>query len=719
MLNEILLENIELYHQNGWVLTPLNDKRPFVNGWQNAKWSEKLNITPFENVKSAGWVIDKKFVVIDVDNHKDKSGTESLKKMSEHYGFDFLRNAAVKVCTANGGYHLYYKLPPRTESAPEFTIPNKLPQFQSIEFKHTGRQVVIPGSVLDNGKSYRFHPLSSKDFTEIKLLPEALSADLIKNSPARQVSKLTAKAAAADKAALDAPVDIERFTEWLDRYQLIGEGDRNNEFYKLACEAKDLGLSRKITLGLLVGFNQQKVHPRLEQGEVKHCVNSAFRYSKNEAPVRSLAAAFANDAEIPAEEKILTEDEAKKQFTEVIAWQDSLVRGAKGEVSRTKFATKNTEIFLDNLPNFRSKLAVNLFSMDTIWRRPATWHKATILTGEVDRVLDDDDLIRIREALNAEGYDPAPSHILEAARAVSLRNEYHPVKEYLDGLPKWDGQERLKHFFPVFCGAEGGAYSEQIGVKLFVAIVARIYTPGCKFDYLPIIIGDQGIGKSTMLEAIAIKPQWYTDNLGAIDNKDVILRMRSKLIVENAELTMFDKSDPNTVKAFLSRRVDRDRLPYDRLPRDLPRQCVIVATTNKDRFLQDETGNRRMWPIEVTKIDLPNIKKCLPLLYAEAIARFKAGEQLYLDNEEASKAALQHQSDRYNTDDWEEEVMRHLDTEGCDRTTIAKIWNDCFHLGMNSLGFREQKRIGSILRRLGWKRKTIEIDGKTVSGFKK
>src|SRR5262249_41762053 len=144
------------------------------------------------------------------------------------------------------------------------------------------------------------------------------------------------------------------------------------------------------------------------------------------------------------------------------------------------------------------------------------------------------------------------------------------------------------------------AYSRQVGIKLFTAIVARVYNPGCKFDYLPIIIGDQGIGKSTMLEAIAIKPQWYTDNLGAIDNKDVILRMRSKLIVENAELTMFDKNDPNTVKAFLSRRVDRDRLPYDRLPRDLPRQCVIVATTNKDRFLQDETGNRRMWPIEVT-----------------------------------------------------------------------------------------------------------------------
>lgn len=719
MLNEILLKNIEKYHQNGWVITPLNDKRPFINGWQNSKWSEKLNLAPFENVNSAGWVIDKKFVVIDVDNHKDKSGNESLKKMSEHYDFDFMRNATVKVCTANGGYHLYYRLPPRTESAPEFTIPNKLPQFQSVEFKHVGRQVVIPGSTLDNGKSYRFHPLSSQDFSSITVLPDNIAADLMKNSPVVQVNKLTAKAIAADKAALDAEVDIQRFTEWLDRYEMIGEGDRNNEFYKLACEGKDLGLSRKVVFGLLNNFNLNKVHPKLEQGEVQHCVNSAFRYSKNETPVRSVAAAFADLGNPQVEEKILSEEEAKKQFSEVISWQDSLIRGSKGEVSRTKFATKNTEIYLDNLPQFKAKLAVNLFSMDTIWKKPAPWHKPTILTGEVDRVLDDDDLIRIREALNAEGYDPVQSHILEAARAVSLRNEYHPVKDYLDALPKWDGQERLKHFFPVFCGSEPGAYSEQMGIKLFTAIVARIYTPGCKFDYLPIFIGDQGIGKSTLLEAIAIKPQWYTDNLGAIDNKDVILRMRSKLIVENAELTMFDKSDPNTVKAFLSRRVDRDRLPYDRLPRDLPRQCVIVATTNKDRFLQDETGNRRMWPIELTKIDLPSIKKALPLFYAEAIARFKAGEQLYLDNEEASKAALQHQSDRYNTDDWEDAVANHLAAKKLDRVTIAQIWNDCFNRNLDHLGFREQKRIGTVLRRLGWKRKSVEIDGKIVSGFKK
>jgi len=195
--------------------------------------------------------------------------------------------------------------------------------------------------------------------------------------------------------------------------------------------------------------------------------------------------------------------------------------------------------------------------------------------------------------------------------------------------------------------------------------------------------------------------------------------MRSKLIVENAELTMFNNADVNEVKAFLSRRTDRDRLPYDRLPRDLPRQCIIVATTNKDRFLQDETGNRRMWPIEIIKINSDLIKKALPLFYAEAIARFKRGEQLFLDDEAANAIAVIKQEERYNDDDWEPKISKWLSDEGKEKVLISEIWEESFGKDIVACGFREQKRIGSILRHLKWKRTTVRIDGKTQSGFKK
>lgn len=706
---QTLLETINSFHQQGLVLTPLKDKVPFMKGWQNKAFSTTLDQGEFENCKSAGWVIPQNYIVIDVDNHTNdgqKIGTENLKKMSEHYGFDFFKNAGVIVNTASGGHHLYYK----TDT--DKNVVNSLPTFPSVEFKHLGRQVVIPNSELSDGRKYSYHILS-RSFDELVPMPANILADLTGKKAVVLAPVQTSP------AALDAPIDINSFQDFINAQPALTSGDRNNIFYQLACEGKDSGLSRKVVLIALVAYNDEKVMPKLEQSEIKHCVNSAFKYSKNKQAVRSIASDFAPATTNDAENKKLSPEEAAAQFTGCIDWTDSLVKSAKGIVSRTNFGTKNTEVYLDNLPNFKKKLAVNLFSMDTIWRHPAPWHKPTILSGEIDKVLDDDDLIRIREALNGVGFDPTTSHILEASRAVSLRNEYHPVKEYFDGLPEWDGVERLKQFFPVFCGADDCAYSQQLGVKIFTAIVARIYTPGCKFDYLPILIGNQGLGKSTLLEAIAIKPQWYTDNLGAIDNKDVILRMRSKLIVENAELTMFDKSDINTVKAFLSRRVDRDRLPYDRLPRDLPRQSIIIATTNKDRFLQDETGNRRMWPIEVKCINLPAVKKALPLFYAEAVARFKAGESLYLDTEEANTIAVSKQEERYNSDDWEPKIEDWIEENKYVKLTIGMIWEMCFQGNIAHCGFREQKRIGSVLRRLNWSRASVSIDGKIHSGFKK
>ena len=328
-------------------------------------------------------------------------------------------------------------------------------------------------------------------------------------------------------------------------------------------------------------------------------------------------------------------------------------------------------------------------------------------------------MIRMKAELNKAGFDPSTQVILEASRSVSLENEYHPVKEYFNELPAWDGIERLARFFPDFCGTVDDAYTQQIGIKIFTAIVARIFVPGIKFDYLPILVGEQGTRKSTLLETMAIKPQWFADNLGDITHKDVILRMRSKLIMENPELTMFKDTDVNEVKAFLSRRIDRDRLPYDRLPRDLPRQCIIVGTTNKDRFLRDETGERRMWPVEIIKIEDELIKETLPLFYAEAIARFKAGEKLFLDDEEARKISIRNQKERTNQDEWGPTVEKWLEEGGKDRVNIHEVWEEAFGKDIVSCGFREQKRIGSILRHLGWKRTTIRINGKTQSGFKK
>lgn len=691
-----LLKTIETYHKYGLVITPLRGKIPTEKNWQAQK---QLPINYFKEVVSAGFVIPKNIVVIDVDNHDNQNGTASLKQISQDFNFDFEAKAVVKVETANNGLHLYYFLDDEQQN---LNIPNSLAKYPSIEFKTAGRQVVIPESTLENGKKYSFHFFSGEDFSKLNFLPKNLTSELVKT--------YTAPTKKTQIKAEDLEADVEYFKQILNDYPKINTGARNESLYKLACIGRERAISKKKVLELLQEFNRTKIQPLLGLNEVAHCVSSAFKYGKADASKG--VNVFSDEIE---EIKVELSEEAEATMAE--QWKEGLITDKHGVPSRTKFATHNTQLFLQNLPEFKGRLAVNLFSMDTIWKQPAKWHKGR--AGEFDRVLDDDDLIRIRESLNGAGYDPSPNHILEACRAVSLRNEYHPVKEYLNNLPEWDRKERLKNFFVEFCGTDKSAYIEQVGIKIFTAIVARVYDPGCKFDYLPIIIGTQGLGKSTMLEAIAIKPQWYTDNLGSIENKDVILRMRSKLIVENAELTMFDKTDVNSVKAFLSRRVDRDRLPYDRLPRDLPRQCIIFATTNKDRFLQDETGNRRMWPIEVKKINLAGIKTILPHLYAEAIFRFRNKEELFLDDAEAEAIAKQVQEARYNQDDWVEKIAPWLEANNITKTTNVLIWEQCFGKDAFQLGFREQARIGKIMRKLGWEKQSVSIDGKTVNGYRR
>jgi predicted P-loop ATPase len=685
-----LLETIELYHKYGLVITPLRGKVPFLNNWQEQK---QLPIENFNGAFSAGFVIPKNYLVIDVDNHDNDQGTISLKKMNQDYGFNFETEAKIKVKTANKGLHLYYKI------NQDSTIPNGLADYPSVEFKHTGRQVVIPNSEVDGGKKYSFHMLSGEDFSDLNELPKNLLADLIRQhqTPVKSNSKIK---------PTDLEADVKYFKEFLELYPEIKTGQRNDAMYRLACVGRERALSKQKVFAVLNDFNAEKVQPKLGKHEVQHCVNSAFKYAKGD----SISVSIFDEKSVAEEQTVELSEDAQANI-----WREGLVADKHGAPSRTKFATHNTQLFLENLPKLKGKIAVNLFSMDTIWKTPAPWHKTR--AGEFDRVLDDDDLIRIRESLNEVGYDPTPTHILEACRAVSLRNEWHPVKEYFEKLPAWDGKERLKSFFPEYCGSERTAYTEQVGIKIFTALVARVYDPGCKFDYLPILIGEQGMRKSSLLETIAINKRWYTDNLGTIDNKDVILRMRSKLVVENAELTIFNKADSNEVKAFLSRQVDRDRLPYDRLPRDLPRQCIIFATTNKDRFLQDETGNRRMWPIQVNKlIDTVEVKKNLDLLYAEAIFKYKNKEELCLRGE-AATIAEELQNERYNQDDWQDHIKKFLNDK--DKTTILKIWEESFMKDTTQLGYREQARIGKILRRLGWVRKTVVIDGETTSGFTK
>ena len=713
MANSKLLAVAQSYIDFGLTIIPLQDKIPTQGNWQKTEWTPKLAPNCL-NCSSLGFLIPDEIIVVDVDNHDaEKTGNKSLAAMSEAYGFDLVANAGLIVETASGGLHLNYKRPWAGNTD---KLLNSLPKFPCVEFKSKGRQVVIAESVLSSGKNYQFDILSG-GFSDMVNLPENLAVDLL-----RPKGNIKDEEVATD--FVDNAVDLNRFKSFLANQPVIRSGDRNNKLYTIAAHAKNLGLSPKFMAKHLLEWNNANVFPPLEPSELSEIITNAYHYSLSGSSVLSVENVFKGEVDIEAMPKQLTKKEAKAQLEdlkEFTNWRQDLIKQGNGAISKSNFGTRNTEIFLENLEEFKGKLALNQFTSDTVWRELPSWiSKADIEARQFtpnEVALNDDDVIRIRDILNNHGFDPSGGQIIEAARNVSLKRQFHPVKEVLEALPAWDGKKRLERFFPDYCGSKDNLYSREIGKKIFVAVISRIYKPGCKFDYLPIFIGEQGIGKSTLIKLMALKPAWFSDSLGDIDNKDVILQMRSKLIIENGELTMFNKKEVNSQKAFLSRSTDRARLPYDRLPRDLPRQCIIISSTNENKFLIDETGNRRMWPIELNTIKLVDIAKAVPQLYAEAMVLFKKGEEIYLDNPAAALEAEKEQSDRFKSDEWEESITKWLAAQVPEFTRVTEIWEKCFGFDVRYLDMRAQKRIANILRHMRWTPSSRRVGGIPTHGY--
>lgn len=214
------------------------------------------------------------------------------------------------------------------------------------------------------------------------------------------------------------------------------------------------------------------------------------------------------------------------------------------------------------------------------------------------------------------------AEVQKAIRQVAHINRYHPIKEYLESLV-WDGTPRLDTWVLDHAGADDSSYTRAVSALPLMAAVKRIYNPGSKFDEMLVLCSGQGFYKSSALECLAGGQQWFTDSLplGA-PTKEVMETTTGKWIIEAADLDKYGKVEHNKLKAFMSRRSDRARLAFARIAEEIPRQWVIVGTVNEDQFLSDPTGDRRYWPLTVTKpFDCEALATNRDQLWAEAYHR--------------------------------------------------------------------------------------------------
>jgi predicted P-loop ATPase len=322
---------------------------------------------------------------------------------------------------------------------------------------------------------------------------------------------------------------------------------------------------------------------------------------------------------------------------------------------------------------------------------------------------------------------PAKDFFLAVVQEAARRNTFHPVVNYLDSL-KWDGVNRLDTWLIDYGGAEDSDYVRAVGTIVLVAAVRRVKKPGCKFDEMLILESEQGRNKSTMLATLAYRPEWFTDDLPLnAPGKVVIEQTRGKWLVEASELSGLRKGDVEHLKALLSRQVDQARMAYGRLETRRPRQCIFVGTTNAEFYLRDITGNRRFWPIKVGDFRIEKLESDRDQLWAEAVAREKAGESIRLDPS-LWKDAAEQQEMRAVNEPWLELLsgvfqLKMVGNDPDDPINIitGKILNEDVWtiVGLASQHRTQQynERLGSVMKALGFERKKVRFDGISRHGY--
>lgn len=367
-----------------------------------------------------------------------------------------------------------------------------------------------------------------------------------------------------------------------------------------------------------------------------------------------------------------------------------------------------------------ARLAVALLGAEVRYDEFAARYIVTGLSG-FGPVLDDAGLTRMRLLVEERwrlkfGKERWGDIVTDHART----NSVHPVREYLDALC-WDGVGRIDRWLNAYAGAENTDYVRAVSAICLIAAVRRVRRPGCKFDEMLVLEGEQGGNKSSALGLLAVNDDWFSDDLPLdSDSKVLMERTAGRWLVELAELKGLRRGAVEHVKSMLSRRVDKARLAYGRMTTEQPRQCVFFGTTNDGKYLRDMTGNRRFWPVEVNRFDLALLRRDRDQLWAEAAAREADGESIRLP-EKLWAAAGEQQEGREIGDPFYEILSERLEgwegkIRGCD------VWG-AVGLGDGSRppSQDENMRLNAAMQKLGWRRpkSKLRFDGRPQNAWVK
>ena len=380
--------------------------------------------------------------------------------------------------------------------------------------------------------------------------------------------------------------------------------------------------------------------------------DEATRRQLGEERARQVAEEFGDlDAE--------TQSSTDSVKAESVDWQRHLELDKQGRVKDT---LGNLASILRNDPKLRD-ISYNIHRSGIDIRKDADG-RTTIPWYQIKPGWNETDLGALQIYLERIYGLYTPGKLKGILLAIAAERAYHPIRDYIESLPAWDGVPRVDTLFIDYLGAPDTAYTRAVARKMLVAAIARVYQPGIKFDSVVVLNGPQGIGKSSFFAKLGGK--WFSDSLTIGDMKDKAApeKLQGYWILELGELAGLRKVDVETVKAFITRQDDKFRHSYGYSVEDHPRQCIIVGSTNNnDGFLRDITGNRRFWPVICTTDSRRRpweVEEIVPQLWAEAYLLYQQGEALYL-SPEVERMAEQEQTAALEADVREGMIAEYLE----------------------------------------------------------
>lgn len=315
------------------------------------------------------------------------------------------------------------------------------------------------------------------------------------------------------------------------------------------------------------------------------------------------------------------------------------------------------------------------------------------------RRIDDDDTTKLRIRIESIGFKrPSIEDTRALIRLVARQNRVDGAQEWVRGLPPWDGVPRVERFLPDYLRTADGPYQRAVSRYWWTALVGRIMDPGCKVDMVPVLVGKQGVGKSSVIAAVVPEREFFVEIRLDADDTDNARLMRGKMIVELGELRGLQTRAADSIKAWVVKQYEEWTPKFVEHAHRMPRRCLLVGTVNHHAILSDPTGNRRWLPFDVgDSIDVAAVERDRDQLWAEALVLWQRHGIEFAEAEELARDIL----DKYmEQDEWEQAIGQYMRGR-VEPVQIRDIAVEVFGIDLRNLNLAVSRRIGKCLRAIG------------------